>query len=195
MRIETHKGSINLLILILLTLPSLMGSETKSSAMTAPFCRVCKCHSYSSKKEEPPNAWRGIIPLHSTREQVERVLGKHHRSIGAKSIYQSECETVDVLFSKGSCELSGVELWNVPKDTVIWIEVAPATKLFVKDLKLDPSRYVRQRESHPENWVEYRSVEDGVRVNSILDGKDEFVLWFIYEPRKKDNGLRCPRSN
>lgn len=192
MRTVNAKRGINFFSLILLTLHSLMGSgETKSLAMTAPLCQNCKCHSYASKKDEPPNAWRGITPLHSTREQVERLLGTHKMSIGATSRYESECETVDVLFSKGVCELSGVELWKVPRDTVIWIEVAPATKLFTKDLKLDPNRYVRQRESHPENWVEYRSVEDGVRVNTILSKKEEFVLWFTYEPRRKDNDLRC----
>ncbi len=129
--------------------------------------------------------------MHATREEVERVLGKHKRSIGAKSIYESDCEIVDVLFSKGSCELSGVERWRVPKDTVIWLEVAPATKLFVKDLKLDPNRYVRQQESHPANWVEYRSLEDGIRVRTMLDEKEEQVLLFTYEPSQKDNDLRC----
>lgn len=129
--------------------------------------------------------------MHSTLEEVECLLGKPKRSIGPQFIYESECETINVLFSKGSCELSGVERWKVPKDTVIWLEVAPATKLFVKDLKLDPNRYIRQPESHPANWVEYRSVEDGIRVRAMLDEKEEQVLLFTYEPSQKDHDLRC----
>ncbi len=129
--------------------------------------------------------------MRSTREDVEPLLGKAKWSHGATSIYDSECERVNVLYSKGICELSGVERWKVPKDTVIRLEVAPAAKLFVKDLKLDPNRYVRQPESHPANWVEYRSVEDGIRVRAMLDEKEEQVLIFTYEPRKKDKDLRC----
>lgn len=180
------------LSLMLLTLPYLIGKAEVQCLQTVG--QLCTGKPYANNKEELPNAWRGITPLHSTREEVERLLGKHQRTIGAKSIYESKRETVDILYSKGPCELSGVELWNVAKDVVIWLKVIPATKLFVKDLKLDPTRYVRQRESHPENWVEYRNLEDGVRVNTILDGKEEFVLWFTYEPRKKDNYLRCLKS-
>lgn len=118
---------------------------------------------------------RGIVPLRSTREDVERLLGKPQWSRGATFIFESECERVDVLYSKGECELSGVERWKVPKDVVVKLVVASRDILFVKQLNRELNRYSRQQESHPPNWVEYRSAEDGIRVLAMLDKRGKGI--------------------
>jgi hypothetical protein len=177
---------------LVLAVLGLFKGEAQSSKLSHIY--QCPARSFSNPSEDPPNAWRGIIPLYSTRAYVERLLGKHKWSHGATFIYESESERVDVLYSKGVCKLSGVELWRVPEDVVIKLEVASRSNMFVRDLKLDPHRYVRQEESHPANWVEYRSVDDGIRVKAMLDGKEEKILLIIYEPRTKDKQLQCPSN-
>jgi len=71
-----------------------------------------------------PNAqqWRSIVPLHSTRSDVERLLGPAEGK--ALSVYQLENEVVSVQFSEESCDEKKNQGWNVPRDTVIIVTVS-----------------------------------------------------------------------
>src|SRR6185503_17182878 len=62
--------------------------------------------------------WRGIIPLHSTRADVESLLGKPLPD--RDYLYQTEDHFVSVDYAKGPCEgwPSG---WNVTANTVLSI--------------------------------------------------------------------------
>jgi len=139
----------------------------------------------------PPNSWRGLVPLQSSRLDVERLLGKAKTSRGFTDVYETENETVDVLYSAGPCKLSAVERWNVAPDIILRINVTPRAKMLIQDLHLDKMRYPRLQEGHPENWARYMNDEDGVMVETISYGKDEQVYTITYWPRVKDKPLRC----
>jgi len=136
------------------------------------------------------NSWHDLVPLHSTRQDIDRKLGKPDWSHGFTYIYKTAKERVDVLYSAGCCELSGVERWNVPADTVIRIEVAPTKKVFVTDLHLD-QKYVRINEAHPENWVMYWDTERGIMVHAAVNKGREEVMTITYQPTAKDKSLSC----
>jgi hypothetical protein len=144
-----------------------------------------------SQTQTPTNSWSGLVPLRSTREEVEKLLGQSKMSHGFTYIYENENERVDVLYSAGPCELSGVERWNVPKDVVIWMEVIPRKRILIKDLQLDPKKYGRFQHSHPDNWVDYWNKEEGVIVHSIIWVKAEELFFFEYRPTTKDATFRC----
>jgi hypothetical protein len=144
-----------------------------------------------SQTQPPTNSWSGLVPLRSTRGDVEKLLGKSKMSHGFTYIYENENERVDVLYSAGSCEPSGVERWNVPNDVVIWMEVIPRKSILIKDLHLDSKKYRRFQWSHPDNWVDYWNKEEGVIVHSIIWGKAEELYFFEYRPTAKDATLRC----
>src|SRR5262245_57910235 len=90
---------VSSLTLIVLAVLVPCKGEVQSSELSQIYQSAAR--SFSNQSEEPPNAWRGIIPLHSTRADVERLLGHHKWSHGATSIYESKGERVDVLYSKG----------------------------------------------------------------------------------------------
>ncbi len=183
---------IGLLSLLLVTLPCFSrGGAVQSLSLPVNSNQSCAEASHLASSTTATNVWRGLVPLHSSRVEVERILRKPKWSHGSTFIYETECERVDVTFSLGACELSGVTRWNVAADVIIRLEVAPRRELLVKDLKLDANRYVRDQESHPANWVLYRSVDDGIRVRAILDDKEERVMVITYEPRRKDKILLC----
>lgn len=144
-----------------------------------------------SQTQPPTNSWSGLVPLRSSREEVEKLLGKPKMSHGFTFIYENGNERIDVLYSVGACELSGVERWNVPKDVVIWIEVRPSKTILIRDLHLDPKKYRRVRWSHPDNWVDYWNKEEGVIVHSIDWGRGEELYFFEYRPTTKDVTFGC----
>ena len=88
--------------------------------------------------------WRGLVPFHSTRTDVERLLGTHKELRGVAFIYETKDERVVVSYSAGQCKESQSNDWNVPRDTVVSITVHPNAKLLVSDLKLDKMKYMSE---------------------------------------------------
>lgn len=138
-----------------------------------------------------PSEWHGLLPLQSTREDVERLLGKPTKTVDSTDIYSSDADRIDVTYSMGPCKLSGVERWSVPKDVITRIDIRPSD-LRVRDLRLDPRKYARARQSHPNNWFSYWNQEDGIRVETIRTGRMEEVNSITYGPKANTQFLRCP---
>jgi hypothetical protein len=137
--------------------------------------------------------WRGIVPLHSTRAEVERLLGAPKESRGVASTYDTKNERVNVSYSDGVCKKGNSDDWNVPRDTVVSFTVHPNSKLLVDDLNLDKTKYEKQRDPHLEGIVYYINREEGVFIDvRILDGGVEDVDNITYESAATDDHLRCP---
>lgn len=141
------------------------------------------------------SGWRGIVPLQSTRADVEKLLGKPISSRGSIVVYKTDEEEVAVVFSAGKCGLSSSEWWDVPADLVITIELRPNRRVPVQDLHLDPSKYRRVQQSHPENWFVYRNTEDGFMVETLVYENKEEVVVLTYFPGVKNKSLRCPSTH
>ena len=139
-----------------------------------------------------PTNWHDLVPLHSTRADAERVLGKPQKSRYSTHIYDTAHDRIDILYSEGPCEASEEERWNVSKDVIIRIDVRPKHTVPVKTLGLDRNRYVKTRESHPNNWFTYWNKDDGIRVETIKSGRVEEVNSITYGPKANDQSLRCP---
>lgn len=133
-----------------------------------------------------PLEWRGITPLRSTREDVERLIGRPAKP-GAP-LYEAEKESVHIIYSAEPCEQGVAGAWNVPPDTVIRIEVTPKKTLYLKDLKIDESKYVKVEQPHVLGSVSYVAEEEGVLIKTWY----EEVIAIHYGPTSKDKHLACP---
>lgn len=80
--------------------------------------------------------WRGIIPLRSTRQDVERLLGTP-----TDYYYYLKNETVYIGFSSGSCKGAGPDSYKVPAGTVTRIMVIPKSELSLKAMRVDITGY------------------------------------------------------
>ena len=150
-----------------------------------------QANSSQQKALSSSNSWHGLVPLQSSRADVEKLLGKAKTSHGFTYVYETENETVNILYSAGPCKLSAVERWNVALDIVLRMDVRPRKKMLIQELHLDKVRYSRLPEAHPENWIRYMNDEDGVMVETISNGRTEEVYTITYWPRTKDKSLRC----
>lgn len=134
------------------------------------------------------NSWRGIVPLRSTRADVERLLGGASKSHGQTRIYKTKSERVDVSYSSGRCGQG--QLWNVGPGVVTRLVVTPQQKTLIQDV--DTTGYVRVMESHPENWVQYWSADGGIFIQTIKTHDAEEILSITYQPTKNEKALKCP---
>ena len=135
--------------------------------------------------------WRGIVPLKSTRADVERLLGankKHH--IVA---YHVKGDVVSVVYSTGMCSSSDSE-WNVPADIVTGIEISLKDVKELSSLPIDLRKFERVRgDSDLPNHNFYINREEGfqIEVQDFKDGRGELVTGYVYGPTLKDKSLKC----
>lgn len=137
--------------------------------------------------------WRGIVPLHSTRADVERLLGKPNANYGR---YGFENEQADILYSDAPCTAGLQGMWNVPRDTVIQISVVPKKELHLSDLQIDFSKYERVKDPLTQIHTYYTNKEEGIRYVVFEGGGEDNgkILNIYYEPAAMDTHLQCPSS-
>ncbi|HYV82188.1 MAG TPA: hypothetical protein VE931_01660 [Pyrinomonadaceae bacterium] len=141
--------------------------------------------SFNSAVAKP---WRGIEPLHSTRADVERLLG---RPIDDKTPYTWKYEFPEeramINFLSGApCEEGLPGGWKVPKDTVRDIVVYPSAPTTISTLLPAWKEYEQVPTPHIQNAF-YIDIDDGVRVSVT----DEWVKYVFYGPTAKDKDYRC----
>ncbi len=173
---------------------NILSLESKPSEVQYFFGNSIEFGRYQMEPKVPPNAWRGLLPLRSSRAEVERLLGPPKGSVASSYSYETKEEKVRVLYSQGACEPSLEGQWNVPAETVLSITVFPQTIVLVNSLRLDNTIYKRSQEVHPENWAWYVSSDTGVMVHTLLKNGCEEVMSITYRPGAKDETLRCPRN-
>lgn len=137
------------------------------------------------------NVWNGITPLHSTRTDVEKLLGKPKKK--QINLYETENEKVVIWYSEGTCKENTSSIWNAPKETVVGIGVSPKKTLFVSALtKILSQRFRKEEEKEIKgNFVYF--AEDGsvMFATKLLPDGTEDVVNIVYAPSEADNYLRC----
>jgi hypothetical protein len=106
--------------------------------------------------------WRKIIPLQSTRADVERILGKPEKDSPTDSYYKFKDGRLLIWYSSKPCEGSSGG-WRVPPDTVTDISFSysdPQPRF--AELKLDKSKYKRVTEGDYLDFMAYRNEEEGI---------------------------------
>jgi len=134
------------------------------------------------------NAWRGIVPLQTTRTTVEKSLGKPTRDHGDTVVYDFESERASIEYSKGPCSVK-LSQWNVPRDTVISVWITPKRDLNFKDLGLD-GHYKVVRDEDRLDVIHYIDEEAGIEYN--VHEPSGIVGLIKYRPTAGDKTLRCP---
>jgi hypothetical protein len=132
--------------------------------------------------------WRGFVPLHSTRAEVERLIGPPMKPNGVT--YDLPDERVTVLYSDSSCVKGWPYGWNVSPGTAIGIIVYPKTKKMITDLGIDLGKYKKALNVRGDMIV-YDNEAEGIGIGTDLNGE---VIVVQYNPASKDKHLMCPEA-
>lgn len=131
--------------------------------------------------------WRGIVPLHSTRQDVERILGPSKDSCNC--IYKTATEVITVGYARDNCT-TNPKGWNVPRDTVVTINISFRNPPKLSELQFDIGKYKRTKDPHtPATY--YSNEEEGTMYQVSEDG---MVALAVYGPRSYDLKLKCDQS-
>lgn len=130
--------------------------------------------------------WRGIVPLKSTRADVEQQFGKPTRTDRSSSYYNLSQEIVVFHFQTEPCDIFGLG-WNVLQDTVTDIGIIPKGIHRRSEYQLALSSRV---EDNGAGLVYYSDNDAGLMVET----NNELVTLVSYYPRPDEAQLRCPRT-
>jgi hypothetical protein len=127
--------------------------------------------------------WQGILPLHSTRAEVEAQLGKASGACNCRHATTTEAVVID--YAKSPCQ-GPPHGWNVPAGTVLQITLYPKSKSSIAQLTLNEKAYAVSQ-GLDEAAVYYTNLKEGIKY-SVLDGE---VNSISYIPSSIDIPLRC----
>ena len=118
--------------------------------------------------------WRSIIPLHSTRDDVTRLLGQPDKANDGSARYILEKEEVLVLYaSPDSIDC----LKHLPVGTVLLIQITPKRELLIADLQIDKKRFRKLNPSdYPNGEYEgYINKIEGIMIRTIKGRVDTII--------------------
>jgi hypothetical protein len=130
--------------------------------------------------------WRGIIPLKSTRADVDRRFGKPDKW----GDYELNDERVSFDYGDGPCKGLYVALGkdkckcSADENTVMSIFVEPTVRRKVSDLKIDMTRFRRTPISPFPNTFEYDNPEEGITYT--VDEPNDEIKHVTYYPSPSD---------
>lgn len=165
--------------------------DSVTSIEYLPSAKDCQEIIRSQDRATATNVWRGIVPLRSTRADVERLLGAPTTSLGDIYIYRMTDNRVDVSYSADPCKRGSTDPRGTAAEIVLKMTVSPQRTLLIHNLRLDKGKYTRIQNDHPENWVNYLNSEEGITVDAMLNDGCEEVISIIYQATTKDRELRC----
>ena len=135
--------------------------------------------------------WRKIVLMRSTREDVERLLGKSQYR-GFNASYTVEDGTLDVVYYPfNHCSEPGADL-RVPQWTVVELTYEPSNPQKLANLDLDLKKFRKQKESvDAPDLISYINNEKGVDYTFQADNTLSDIRYF---PAKRYDYLRCNQT-
>jgi hypothetical protein len=130
--------------------------------------------------------WRGIVPLHSTRADVERLLGRGEGE--CECSYYRDDTNLFFQYASGDCKTGGSGGWQITKGTVIRFTVVPKPRPQLSEQQIDLSKFSRVPDSEIEGVTHYINKKEGLSF-VVIAGE---ICEFFYEPAAADSHLRCP---
>jgi hypothetical protein len=151
----------------------------------------------SSVASTSAKEWNGIVPLKSTRTDVERLLGR-----GSDNVYHYGKLIVRIEYAQFPCGHKSPPGWpqpppgwNVPRDTVVAIDITMGKHTVpLKSVPYDLSKFqkVRGDSDRPQHFY-YTDDAHGFAISVFeYDAHNHVVTNFLYLPTANDEKLfRC----
>jgi len=132
--------------------------------------------------------WRGITPLHSTRVEVERLLGPPANRAPIGLYYSLPDEIVVIRIQSESCDSFNGQLgfgWDAPRGTVTEIGIIPK-RILTKDRFVNANDF--KFEDGKAGFSYFTNDKDGLSVETYKGT----VTLVTYSPPVTEASLHCP---
>ena len=132
------------------------------------------------------NSWRGLVPLHSTRQDVEAMFGPPVRDlIRTENADSTSGDAFEAIYIKKRCDGG----WDVEPDTLeeFWVTSKASCGKSPTDLGLDQSKYfISADDAFYGTWTD---PANGLGYHFNQGDRELMDIWYI--PKRSDNDRRC----
>lgn len=137
-------------------------------------------------------AWRGLVPLKSTRADVERLLGpsEARRDKRAATYYLSDIVVLVNFFGNPKCkEALPYDTWDVAPETITGLAITLKRPVPISEVGIDLTKFKKVHGDFDiADHFYYSHLEDGF---SIEVGQN-YVKGYVYSPGSKHKDFLCP---
>ena len=131
--------------------------------------------------------WNGLTPLHSTRADVERILGIKSSGGLSDKVNIGAIRVFIVYYMQDQCSKNG-DGWKVPAGTVFGIFIRPNPMPLPSELGIDISKLTKSGTDY--GATEHTDEAEGFAI-SMVEGR---ITHLSYYGAAKDLVLRCSPS-
>lgn len=131
--------------------------------------------------------WRGIVPLQTSRLQVEQTLGPPVEPCDKQCNYKSGADRVFVRYSGEPCSQNYP--WRIPVDTVIEVSIYTAKDKKISELRLDRRKFKKTNDPELDGYYWYEDEAQGVSYSVSKNGRVTGTHWI--GSSNDDQKLRC----
>lgn len=143
------------------------------------------------------DGWKSLVPLKTTRQEAEKILGKPEIDDNGYYRYRTAEAFVEVNYSTSPCAGNQYNRgkYNVPADTILSYQVSLGKIVPIDEVKFDRKNYYRDSSSDLLTSITYwesipntRKVSSGygVGIKVYLQIDKEYVTGFSYFPRNEE---------
>jgi hypothetical protein len=137
-------------------------------------------------------SWRGIVPLRSTKTDVERLLGKPSEATDTILTYRSVNETAFVHLI--TTDAGNLDVKVFPSGTVEHIQVFPRQMLSLSALGLDEKRIVFVKGTRPEHSGFQGYVDDDAGLIVKTNGTQVEIVFYFANSKDRAACSTCSIS-
>lgn len=134
--------------------------------------------------------WRGIVPLQTSRLQVEQTLGPPVEPCDKQCNYRSGDDRVFIRYSGEPC--SQDYPWKIPVDTVVEMSLYSGKTIKISELRLDRRKFKKSNDSELHGYYWYEDEAHGVSYSVSKNGNVTGTHWT--GSFNDDQKLRCSPS-
>lgn len=135
--------------------------------------------------------WRTLVPLVTTRNEVEAELGAPSSGKEYILVYDTTEERVTVWYGGGkTAEIDDCQ-WNTPNETVFKFVLAPKKKARLADVNIDLAKYQKQKALEMVQDYYYYSEKEGITITTRMVEGEEILLSIERGPNAAQRKTYC----
>jgi len=141
--------------------------------------------------QKKPIDWKTLVPLNTTRTQVEADMGAPVSGKDYVVVYETTSEKITVWYGGATFAPTDTCRWNVPKETIFKFVLAPKTTVRMSELNLNLATFQKQKAVEMVNDYYYYNENEGITITTrIIDG-DEVLLNIERGPDAAQKAQHC----
>lgn len=135
--------------------------------------------------------WNTLVPLVTTRTQVETALGLPIDGSGHVVEYETDSEKIMVWYGGAKTPQNDPCHWNIPSDTIFQFVLAPKGSVRLSDMKIDLAAFEKRKALEMINDYYYYNDNEGITITTRMIDREEVLLNIERGPTSAERKKHC----